>query len=577
MEISVRKMYDAKMHFGHRARFWNPKMAPYIYGKFGTRNKIHIIDLDKSLPLFKKALAYVRGLASQGGVIMLVSTRRVTADLIEREATRCEMPYVNRRWLGGTLTNFSTVYKSVGSYQQMLAREERGEIDRLSKKEAVNVRRKILKMKNMIGGINEMKRLPDALFIVDVGYEKNALNEAVALGIPVVGIVDTNNSYKNVDYMIPGNDDAISAVELYAGAIADAVIEGRAEYKLNAESEDSGDITGDIMSNKKMSDKKISSEKTTKAKTASAGAEPEVSPSSQGAPRGEGVITAGLVKTLRERTGAGMMKCKDALKEVNGDLEAAVRVLRKSGQAQAAKRAGRTAAEGVITIASDVNAGHFVMLEVNCETDFVARDEKFAGFVGNVAQAVLSNEDTSYEILSELKLPDGKTVEESRQDLITQIGENIQVRRFVRVKLSGDRVAGYVHGGEQSGRIGVLVDVTGGDDTVAKDIALHIAASSPICVSPEQIPPEVLAKEKEIYESQAQESGKPAEIVTKIVEGKMRKFCDEATLLGQPFVKDPDQSVGNYIKQHKASINAFWRYEVGERLEEPESSEKESD
>lgn len=250
MEITVRQMYDANMHFGHQTRSWNPKMKPYIYGEYGWRNKIHIIDLDKSLPLMQRALDYVRELASRGKTIMIVSTRNVTAELIKQEAQRCGMPYANYRWPGGTLTNFSTVRRSVDTYLSLLAEEERGDFEQLSKKDAVNKRRKIKKMERLIGGMVEMKRVPDALFIVDVGYERNALNEAISMNIPVVAVVDSNNSYENVDYMIPGNDDAISSVKFCVGAIADVVLEGRAEYDASDKSEEEveleiGDKSGD--------------------------------------------------------------------------------------------------------------------------------------------------------------------------------------------------------------------------------------------------------------------------------------------------------------------------------------------
>lgn len=242
MDITIRQMYDANMHFGHQARFWNPKMKPYIYGEFGRRNKIHIINLDKALPLLKGALKYVRDMAARGGTMMIVSTRNVTAGMIQQESERCGMPYANYRWLGGTLTNFSAVRRSVEAYRSLKTKEERGDFERMNKKEAVSLRRKLRKMERLLGGMVAMERPPDALFIIDVGYERNALNEAVSLGIPVVAVVDSNNSYENVDYMIPGNDDAISAVKFYIRAIADAVMEGRAEYKANADADESMEL-----------------------------------------------------------------------------------------------------------------------------------------------------------------------------------------------------------------------------------------------------------------------------------------------------------------------------------------------
>ena len=280
----------------------------------------------------------------------------------------------------------------------------------------------------------------------------------------------------------------------------------------------------------------------------------------------EVAISAGTVKRLRESTGAGMMDCKNALKEAGGDFDEAVQVLRKSGRAQAEKRAGRIAAEGLVTVACDEAGKNYLIAETNCETDFVSRDKQFTEFAEAVGRVALDGGVENVDKLAGLSFPDGRGFEETREELVSRIGENIRVRRLERIALSGDRGAHYVHGG----RIGVIVDMDGGDDAVAKDVALHIAASAPVCVSPEQVPEETIAKEKEVYKAQAEESGKPAHILNKIIEGKMRKFLDSVTLEGQPFVKDPDMTVGEFLKKHGATVNTFRRYEVGEGIEKAE-------
>ena len=225
--VSMRTMLESGVHFGHQTRFWHPKMEPYI---FGERNKIHIINLDKTVPLFEEAVKFVERLAARPGrKILFVGTKRSAQETISREATRCNMPYVSRRWLGGMLTNFKTVKQSVRRLKDLEEKIESGALELLSKKEGLTLKREAAKLDLSIGGIKDMDSLPDAIFIVDVGHERIAVAEANKLGIPIVGIVDTNNSPDGVDYIIPGNDDAIRSVGLYTNAIADAVLSGSPE------------------------------------------------------------------------------------------------------------------------------------------------------------------------------------------------------------------------------------------------------------------------------------------------------------------------------------------------------------
>ena len=277
-------------------------------------------------------------------------------------------------------------------------------------------------------------------------------------------------------------------------------------------------------------------------------------------------ITAAMVKELRERTGVGMMECKRFLVEAGGDVERAIEELRKSGRGRADKKAGRIAAEGVIRVKSD-GKGVFVLAEVNCETDFVARDEQFLSFAEIAVQAILEQAPDDVAALGALTAA-GRSIEDARLDLVGKIGENVQVRRFERVSLRGDVSAVYLHGD----RIGVLVDMSGGDEPLARDVAMHVAASRPLCVSDKDVPADVLDKEKSVLRAQAEASGKPPEIVEKMVQGRLRKFLSEVTLLGQPFVKDPDRSVAEVLKPHNASVNAFHRFEVGEGVEKKQEN-----
>ena len=224
MSVSMREMLEAGVHFGHQTRFWNPRMAPFIYGH---RNKIHIINLEKTLPLFQDAMKFVRQLAGRRGTILMVGTKRQAREVVALEAQRCGMPYVDQRWLGGMLTNFKTVKGSLKKLKDMQATKEAG-IEQMIKKEALLFDRELLKLEKDIGGIQDMNALPDAMFVIDVGYHKIAVSEANKLGIPVIGIVDTNHSPLGIDYVIPGNDDSAKAVALYARAVADAVLDGKA-------------------------------------------------------------------------------------------------------------------------------------------------------------------------------------------------------------------------------------------------------------------------------------------------------------------------------------------------------------
>ena len=226
MSVTMREMLEAGVHFGHQTRFWNPRMAPYI---FGHRNKIHIINLEKTLEMYQEAAKFARQLATNKGTILFVGTKRQAREIVREEATRCGSPYVDYRWLGGMLTNFKTVKQSIKRLRDMEQMVEDGTMDKLSKKESLTYQREMAKLDRSLGGIKDMNGLPDALFIIDVGFQKIAVEEANKLGIPVIGVVDTNHSPEGVDYIIPGNDDASRAVRLYARGIADAVLEGRAQ------------------------------------------------------------------------------------------------------------------------------------------------------------------------------------------------------------------------------------------------------------------------------------------------------------------------------------------------------------
>jgi elongation factor Ts len=277
-------------------------------------------------------------------------------------------------------------------------------------------------------------------------------------------------------------------------------------------------------------------------------------------------ITAAQVKELRERTGSGMMECKKALVDASGDMDAAAEALRKAGMAKADKKAGRVAAEGLVVVEISDDSKTAAIVEVNCETDFVAKKEDFQDYATAIAKRVLADNPADIDSLLAMPLHDGDatTIEDARKALIATIGENITVRRFIRVESRGE-LASYRHGV----RIGVLVDLEGGNTELGRDLAMHIAAHDPrpVCVSEDQVPEDMLASEREIFTAQARESGKPDNIIEKMIEGRIRKFLGEITLLGQSFVKDPDQTVGKLLDGAGATVVSFHRIELGEGIE----------
>ena len=276
-------------------------------------------------------------------------------------------------------------------------------------------------------------------------------------------------------------------------------------------------------------------------------------------------IPASMVKELRERTGAGMMECKKALVETGGDIDEAIELLRKSGQAKADKKSSRIAADGRIVVATDGNKA--VIAEINSETDFVAKDENFVAFVDSIAATALAGHAEDVKALLAESGADGKMIETARTELVNKVGENISVRRFARVD-AADQLGSYTHGA----RIGAVVSLSGGDGELARNIAMHVAATNPVCIDEAGVPAETLERERRIIVEQAQQSGKPPEIIEKMVSGRMAKFLKEITLLGQPFVKDPDVSVGKLLEAAGAQVEAFVRYEVGEGIEKKQEN-----
>ncbi len=550
--ISMRAMLEAGVHFGHQKRYWNPKMAPYIYG---TRHNIHIINLEESLPMFRSAVAFIEEAVAKRGKVLFVGTKHSARKVVQEEAVRCGMPYVDHRWLGGMLTNYKTIRQSIKrlkDLEEQLSNEEN--LSGMTKKEVLGLMRQKEKLHVNLAGIKNMGGLPDLIFAIDVGMEKIAIQEAKRLGIPVIGIADTNADPDGVDYLVPGNDDAVRAIRFYCKTIADTIIEARGAAELAVVEEAKAEQPSADQKPKK----KVVAKQVKKAKTEPAKPKP-VEQEKKSADKV--AITAPMVRELRDKTAAPMMDCKKALKEAEGDIEAAIALLRKAGKSKAAKRGSKTAAEGKVVVCVDAQQKVGFIAEVNSETDFVARDANFGEFAQKVAEKGLANK--ARDVSATLSSDDaGQTLEQKREALVAKIGENVQLRRVFLLE-SQNYVGCYCHGD----RIAVLVALSIANADLAKDVAMHIAASHPQALSAADVPSELVEKEREIFIAQAQASGKSKEIAEKMVSGRIQKFLKEISLLDQPFVKNPDVSVGNLLKEQGATVEGFVRFEVGEGIE----------
>ena len=323
-KVSMREMLEAGVHFGHQTRYWNPGMAEYL---FGQRNKIHIINLEKTLPLYNDAVNFIGKLASKKATILFVGTKRSAQSIIAEEAVRCDMPYVNRRWLGGLLTNFKTVRGSINRLKDIEKMQTDGSFERINKKEQLMYARELEKLEANLSGIKNMKGIPDALFIVDVGYENIAVSEAVKLGIPIIGVVDSNNSPDNIDYVIPGNDDAIRSVSLYAKGMADAVIEGRGSVAYIEESKDKDELVEIDETGEPVVTRKGETVKVVKKKTKKKVVKPEAS--AESLPNTEGDASAKKDSTEKKVAKKKVAKKKVAKKKVAKKKVAKKKVAKK--------------------------------------------------------------------------------------------------------------------------------------------------------------------------------------------------------------------------------------------------------
>ncbi len=559
-QLSVQDMLNHGLHLGHLSRFWNPKMAPFIHK---VRYGVHIINLVKTERYFKRALSFMEKIVAKGGKILFLGTKARASDLVALHSERCGMPYVNHRWLGGMLTNFKTVKQSISRLSKLQEMAQSGVLDKLTKKEALMKAREIEKLEKTLGGIKKLNRLPDALFVIDVGYEDTAVKEANKLGIPVIGLVDTNNSPDGIQYVIPSNDDAIVSINYVLSLVSQSIEKVKAEHaeqnKIEAKS-----LAKDPVSDKKTAPKKEHAKTAVKttAKTESV-VEPKA-PVAASVEKTEASVTvsAADVKKLRDVTEAAMMDCKKALVQAGGDFEKAKEILIQSSQKKVAKAATRIASEGVIQVIAKGESVAFV--EINCETDFVARDQNFILLQQSVEKAFSQDKQTVEALLA--TEVDGLALSEHVALATAKLGEKIQIRRLV-VQSTNDKTAYYNHGG----KIATFVQVSKADAGLARDLAMHIAAMNPRFNDLKDVPADVMkAQEAEIIAQLAEEGEKTDKIKKTILKGRLEKHFAPQCLMSQEFIKQPDLTIAALLASKDLTIEAYIRMELGEGIEKEE-------
>ena len=570
--IKMIDLLEAGVHFGHKSSNWDPKMKKYIFMK---RKGVHIIDLQATLHLVEQAFNYVKNMIANGGKILFVGTKKQAKQSIQEAAIESKQYYINQRWIGGLLTNFKTAMNSINKLNELeKLLNDKVKREHFSKKELIQIEKKKVKLENLFGGVKTMTALPDLLFIIDSYHEHIAVKEANKMGIPIVALVDTNSNPELIDVVIPGNDDAIRAINLFTGYMAGAVKEGQS--LLNNTLEGPVDLSTDNKenslsldeSNEHVEDKSMPSEKSKvepkeKEETIlndELNNEKEVQTSDSSAEKT--TIKAAVVKELREITGLGMMKCKEALTESNGDKEKALKILKEKGLAVAAKRAERDANEGKIFIKTIDNKGYII--SVCCETDFVAKSEDFLSLVNEIGENfVKTGEDylTSDAVKSKLT------------EVTAKVGEKIEIKQHAFVEANG-LVQSYLHG---NGKVGVLVEIACSEELAindkvkefGKDMAMQIAAMNPMSITESDIPQDQIKEQREVFKSQMTDTDKPVEILNKIIDGKLKKYFSEFCLMEMNFIKDGKIKIKdlmtNVSKETKGdiTIKSFKRFQIG--------------
>lgn len=607
----MQDLLNADAHFGHQARYWNPKMRKYIYG---TYSNIHIINLERTIVGLRRACEKVHDIAKNRNKLLFVGTKKTARDLIKQMAASVEQYYVNHRWTGGMLTNYKTVSASIEKLNRLEKQSEDGSLDQFTKKEAMMHRREMMKLQRNIGGIRDMGGLPDALFVIDIRREHIAVAEAFKLGIPVIAVVDTNSNPDMADYVIPGNDDSVKAIELYLMAITEAFRQGnrladeiamvpdakrRREAKAavtvadlpkgqeaqaapGSQPKEAGAAVAtrpamrrDTKLRKRTEPRdgppKTRDDKAMRPEPGSTANKPPTSTKDGTRARLERPasttskppastkpaknVDTGLVKQLREATGAGILECKKSLMETGGDLPQAIERLRIAGQAKSIKKATREASQGLLAVWVEANLA--TIARINCETDFVARNQEIGTFIEDLVKKAQGQQAATPEALFDQDAALGTQF----QDLRHKMSENIVVAPFIHLAgEEGGCVAAYLH---TNRLIAAVVRIDKDEPQLCYDLAMQVAAMNPQIVYPDDLSQEQLDKERAIYAEQIKDEQKPAEIKEKMIAGKLKKYAAGLALSEQASIKDPQQKISKMLKDAQVTKIAFIRCEIG--------------
>lgn len=547
--VSIEDLFEHSVHFGHQKQRWNPKMSRHIYTQ---KDGAHIIDLNDTAKAFSHALEFMYEVFLEGGNILFVATRSISREIVSQMCKDLGCFYVNNRWLGGTLSNWSTILNSIKRLEY-LENLKKDEFNGFSKREIILMERELAKLNLNFRGIKDMKGLPGAVVVMDCHKEKLALKEAKAIGIPTIGIVDTNSDPDMVTYPIYGNDDSRSAISLYCRLFSQIIKDAQDKKSHSARRE-------------KVPLKQIDKEEVIKKAAAMKNKSGE-----NGVKKGKTSVSVDLVRSLYKETGVGVMDCKKALMETRGNLKKAKSLLMEKGLASTNQRASRVAAEGVIALAQDASFG--VMIELNCETDFVARNEEFQRLCREICSYSFKDKCTDSSILA-------KKFKDRISEAALMLSEKIELRRVSALK-SGS-VFSYIHntypGTPDLGRIGVLVSV----DTKAaskeiqdfiSNLCMHIAAFKPMVLTEKDLDSNLVKEKKNLFEKLARKDGKDEKLIPKIVEGKMKTFRKEVVLMHQAYIMDENKSVNQVLSEvakdigKEISVKDFAILVLGEGIE----------
>ncbi len=586
-EKSMKSFLEAGVHFGHKSNIWNPNMKPYVFMK---RHGVHIIDLKKTVLLFDKAYNYVKNVTASGGKILFVGTKKQARGILEEQVSGTDHYYMTSRWIGGLLTNNRVVKKSLERLNELVEFfENEEEQKKYLKKQILQFKKEKDKLMGNFKGILKMDKLPDLIFVVDAFNEKNCINEAKIMNIPICAMVDTNSDPTGIDLVIPSNDDAIRSISFFVSNIVKATKEGEEIYKKNKKVEDmalnytnlKNDSLGDeaassseAVSNEKETEQKEVSQKETIQKRENEREDKQTDKvedkveTQEKEEKSVEKVNLADIKELRELTNIGMMECKKALIEAKGDKEKAIKILKEKGLSIVSKRKDKATNEGGIFVKEESDRGWIV--KVSCETDFVANSEGFVKFLEKTGAALVAKGEG---FISE------EDYKKDLNEIIAQTKEKIEVSEPSVLTSEAGVIICYLHSNK---KIGVLVELAANSaadkeklsqnqaiQTFGKDVAMQIAAMNPLAVSLDNIDEKVREEQKEIFKKQMEGEGKDPSLIDKIVAGKVNKYFSEQCLVEMESVKEDKKTIKSLVKDlsDKAgvpfSIKRFIRLSIG--------------